>query len=262
MDDVNRLVVGLDKGDFKIYDDKVEQEITHFGSEDGPVSVVLAFDTSGSMGQKLRTSRLAVSAFLKASNPEDEFALVEFGDRVRLVAQFTSETGEIQNRLAFTESRGGTALVDAVFLALDQMKNAHHARKAILIISDGGDNSSRYSNGDLKKRAADVQIYSIGILESLSHRDKTPEEANGPLLLDEIATLTGGKLFEVDRLDALPDIAKRIAWALHNQYVLGYSPSTPKGDGRYHRITVKVQQTKGQPKLRTTFRSSYLSPAQ
>jgi VWFA-related protein len=144
------------------------------------------------------------------------------------------------------------------------MKNARYARKAILIISDGGDNSSRYGPGDLRKRAreADVPIYSIGILESLSQRDNTPEEINGPSLLADIAALTGGKLFEVDRLDALPDIAKRIGRALHNQYVLGYSPSTPKRDGRYHRITVKVQQPKGQPKLRTTFRSSYLSPAQ
>jgi len=255
----DRLITGLEKEHFKLFEDKVEQVITHFASEDTPVSIGLVFDCSGSMGAKLQKSRAAVSEFLHTSNPEDEFSLVLFNDRAQLAIPFTDRIEEIQNRMLFTESKGRTALLDAIYLSLHEMGHAKHSRKAILIISDGGDNCSRYSYREVKNyvREADVQIYSIGILEPFGLRGRTPEELSGPTLLDEVAQETGGRLFEVDDLNELPDIATKIGAALRNQYVLGYMPSEAKHDGKYHRIQVKIERPKGLPPLRATFRSGY-----
>src|SRR5579864_5645091 len=149
-DPMSRFVTGLDKENFKISEDKVDQEITQFSSEDAPLSVGIVFDTSGSMGAKLQRSRQAVTQFMKTANPQDEFFLIEFSDRPEIVQPFTSETEEIQNRLTFTQAKGRTALLDGVYLAMNQMKKAHNPRKAILIISDGGDNSSRYTETEVK----------------------------------------------------------------------------------------------------------------
>jgi Ca-activated chloride channel homolog len=255
----DHLITGLEKEHFRLFDDKVEQAITQFAMEDAPASIGLVFDSSGSMGSKLQKSRAAVSAFLRTSNPEDEFSLVTFNDRAQLVTTFTDRIEDIQNRLMLLQPWGRTALLDAVYMALDEMKRARHSRKAILIISDGGDNSSRYSYREVKNyvREGDVQIYSIGILEPVMMRSRTPEEAAGPMLLKEIAQLTGGRLYEVDDISELSDIASKIGAALRNQYVLGYMPAEAKHDGKYHRIEVKIEQPKGLPPLRATFRSGY-----
>lgn len=251
-------ITGLQKDHFKLYDDKVEQVISNFTSEDAPVSITLLFDCSGSMGPKLQKSRAAVREFLETANPEDEFSLIEFADRARVASDFTGKIEEIQNQLMFAGSKGATALLDAIYLAVNQMKHAKHTRKAILIISDGGDNSSRYTTKEVKNslREADVQVYSIGIVEPLTSR-MTPEEMTGPVLLQEIAQETGGRLFEVNDLNELREIATRIGAALRNEYVLGYVPTETKHDGKYHRIQVKVERLKGLPPLRATFRSGY-----
>ena len=258
----DRLVTGLDKSHFKVFEDDVPQEISTFASEDAPVSIALLFDTSGSMGEKLKKSRMAVNEFLGESNPDDEFALIEFNDRARLLVPFTSRPEDIQDQMIFLASQGRTALFDAVSLALNEMKHARHSRKAILIVSDGGDNASRFSEREVRKRVkeADVQIYSIGILESMSRRWGTPEEERGPRLLQDIASHTGGRLVEVVTANGLPEIAAKIGMALRNQYVLGYSPSMPRRDGKFHRITVKLEPPVGSPKLRASFRTSYLAP--
>jgi VWFA-related protein len=149
-DPLNRFVTGLEKENFRLFEDKIEQKISHFASEDAPLSIGLVFDTSGSMGNKLTKSREAVAHFFKTANPEDEFFLVEFNDRPELVVDFTTNLESIQNHLTFTQSKGRTALLDAVYLALHKMKKAHNPRKALLIISDGGDNSSRYTESEIK----------------------------------------------------------------------------------------------------------------
>ena len=255
----DRLITGLEKQHFKIFEDKVEQVITQFASEDAPVSIGLLIDCSGSMGPKLAKSRAAVSEFLRTANPEDEFLLVSFSDRAQLLTTFTNRIGEIQNQMVYLQSRGRTALLDAIYLALHEMKKGTHARKALLIISDGGDNASRYSYGQVRKyvREADVQIYSIGILEPASNRGRSPEEMAGPTLLEEIAHQTGGRLYEVDDLGQLSDIASKIGAALRNQYLLGYTPPEGKHDGKYHRINVKLEPPRGLPALRATFRTGY-----
>jgi len=262
-DSMNRLVTGLEKDHFKLYEDKVEQVITHFASEDSPISVGIVFDCSGSMGDKLRKSRDAVAQLLKTANPEDEFFLVEFNDRAELVVGLTKQSEEIQNRLTFTQSRGRTALLDAIILALNHMRKAHNPRKALVIISDGGDNSSRYTIGEVKSRVreADVQIYAIGILEPFGDRGRTPEEVAGPELLSDIAEQTGGRLFEVGNLKELPDIASKIGAALRNQYVLGYAPSVARRDGKYHHVNLKLVKPKGWPSLRAYWRLGYYAPA-
>ena len=260
----DRLITGLEKDHFKLFEDKVEQVITHFASEDAPVSIALVFDCSGSMGPKLQKSRAAVAEFLRAANPADEFSLVLFSDRAQLAVGFTDHTEEIQSRLLYAQSKGRTALLDAIYMAMDQMKRAKHSRKALLIISDGGDNTSRYSMREVKNRVreGDAQIYSIGIEEPWGVRGRSPEELAGPALLDEIAGQSGGRLFEVDDLNELPDIAAKIGMALRNQYLLGYAPLDPKRDGKYHKIVVKLTAPKGLPSLRASFRSGYYSPTQ
>jgi VWFA-related protein len=263
-DPLSRFVTGLDKENFKLTEDKVDQEISQFSSEDAPLSVGIVFDTSGSMGAKLQRSRQAVAHFMKTANPQDEFFLVAFSDRPELVQTFTTETEEIQNRLTFTQAKGRTALLDAVYLAMHQMKKAHNPRKAILIISDGGDNSSRYTETEVKNavREADVQIYAIGIFEPVTSRGRTAEEMSGPGLLSEMAEQTGGRHFAVDNLAELPDVAAKIGIELRNQYLLGYNPKNTTRDGKYRRVQVKLVKTTGLPQLGTMFRTGYYAPTQ
>jgi Ca-activated chloride channel family protein len=263
-DPMSRFVTGLDKENFKLTEDKVDQEITQFSSEDAPLSVGIVFDSSGSMGAKLQRSRQAVVQFMKTANPQDEFFLVVFSDRPELVQSFTTETEEIQNRLTFTQAKGRTALLDGMYLAMNQMKKAHNPRKAILIISDGGDNSSRYTETEVKNavREADVQIYAIGIYELVASRGRTVEEMNGPGLLTEMAEQTGGRHFAVDNLAELPDVAAKIGIELRNQYLLGYSPKNTTRDGKYRRVQVKLVKTTGLPQLRAMFRTGYYAPTQ
>ena len=179
---LNQFVTGLEKSNFRVFEDKVEQEVAYFASDDAPLSVGLVFDTSGSMGNKLGKSRQAVSQFFRTANPEDEVFLVEFNDRPAMVQDFTTQLEDIQNRLVFTQAKGRTALLDAVYMALHNMKKARNPRKALLIISDGGDNSSRYTESEIKNlvREADVQIYAIGIFEPVLSRGRTSEEISGP----------------------------------------------------------------------------------
>jgi VWFA-related protein len=263
-DPLNRFVTGLEKDNFRVFEDKAEQKIAQFSSEDAPLSVGLVFDTSGSMGSKLEKSRQAVAEFLKTMNPEDEAFLVEFNDRAELTLAFTRSSEEIQNKLTFTQSKGRTALLDAVYMALHTMKKAHNARKALLIISDGGDNSSRYTESEIKNlvREADVQIYAIGIFETVAQRGRTAEEMAGPGLLQEISEQTGGRAFGVENLSELPDIAAKIGLELRNQYILGYSPSNRDRDGKYRKVQVKLVQPHGLPPLKAFWRLGYYAPAQ
>jgi Ca-activated chloride channel family protein len=261
-DPFNRPVTGLEKDHFKIFDDKVEQTVTHFAMDDEPVAVGLVFDISGSMGSKLRTSREAAAQFFKTANAEDDFFLVEFNDTPRLVVPLGREIATIQNQLTFAQSKGRTALLDAVFLALHELKKSDKNRKALLIISDGGDNCSRYTETEVRNlvRESDVMIYAIGIYEPVGSRGRTQEEIEGPGLLSDIAEQTGGRHFPAD-ISELPDIAAKIGVELRNRYVLGYSPTDKQRDGRYHPITVKIIPPHGLPPLHAYWRHGYYAPA-
>jgi VWFA-related protein len=263
-DPMNRFVTGLEKENFKIFEAGKEQDLSQFSSEDAPLSVGVVFDCSGSMGSKLEKSRQAVAQFFKTANPEDEFFLVQFHDSAELIQPFTTNLEEIQNRLTFTQSKGRTALLDAIYLALHEMKKAKNPRKALLAISDGGDNNSRYTEGEIKNlvKEADSQIYAIGIYEPISARARTAEELAGPSLLTDIAEQTGGRQYAVENLNELPDIASKIGVELRNQYILGYSPQNRDHDGKYRRVQVKLVQPRGLPPLRAFWRLGYYAPSQ
>ena len=256
-DPLNRPVSGLEKENFRLFEDKVPQPIVQFAMDDEPVAVGLVFDTSGSMGDKLQRSRMAAKEFFRISNPEDEFFLVEFDNSPRLRVPLTSDTGTIENELIFSKSRGSTALLDAVYLALHEMKRSKKNKKALLVISDGGDNHSRYTQTEVTHlvRESDVLIYSIGVFGG----GTTPEEAGGGSLLAKISEQTGGRLFEANPVE-MPDIAKKIGIELRNRYILGYSPQNQVHDGKYHRITVQVVPPRGLPKLSAHWRLGYNAP--
>jgi VWFA-related protein len=253
-DPLNRPVSGLERENFRVFEDKVEQKIVQFAMDDEPVAVGLVFDTSGSMGDKLQRSRMAAKQFFHIANPEDEFCLVEFDNSPRLVVPLTSDTGTIEGHLAFSKSHGSTALLDAIYLALHEMKHSKKNKKALLIISDGGDNHSRYSQKEVTDvvKESDVLIYSIGVFGG----GGSPEEAGGPQLLSRVSEQTGGRLFEANAVE-LPDIAKKIGIELRNRYILGYSPQNQARDGKYHRIEVKMVPPRGLPKLSAHWRLGY-----
>lgn len=262
-DPKNRPVTGLEKEHFKVFDDKVEQSITHFAMDDEPVAVGLVFDISGSMGPKLRRSRQAAAEFFRTANPDDEFFLVEFNDQPKLVVPLTSQIPDIQNQLTFAQSKGRTALLDAIMLSLHEMKNSKKKRKALLIISDGGDNSSRYTESEVRNlvRESDTLIYAIGVYEAYGSRGRTVEESAGPGLLGDLAEQTGGRHFPADTAE-LPDIAAKIGIELRNRYVLGYSPTAQQRDGRYHKVQVKMVAPHGLPPLRAFWRLGYYAPTE
>ncbi len=262
-DPMGRMVTGLDKEHFKVLEDKKQQEVVQFGAEDAALSLAVVFDASGSMGYKMNKAREAVAQFFRTANPEDEFFLVQFNSRPEMMTGFTKSLEEIQNRLTFLQSKGRTALLDAIYLALNQMKQAKNSQKALLVISDGGDNSSRYTPREIKRlvRESDVQIYAIGIYEPFASRGRTPEEASGPGLLTEIAESTGGRQFAVQNVNELPDIAEKIGIELRNQYVLGYAPINNAKDGKWRRVKVEVEKIRGMPVLRSYHRHGYYAPA-
>ena len=259
-DPMNRLVTGLEKDNFQVYEDKQPQEIRHFSSEDAPISLGVIFDMSGSMSNKIEKAREAVVQFFKTANPQDEFFMISFNDKPELLADFTRSIEDIQGKLIYTVPRGRTALLDAIYLGMNKMRGAQNSKKALLIISDGGDNHSRYTDGEIKSmiKEADVQVYAIGIFEP---SPPTPEEVRGPRLLSEITDITGGRTFVIDNPNELADVATKIGIELRNQYVLGYRPKKAVRDGRWHKIKVKLLPPKGLPPLTVYAKSGYYAPS-
>jgi Ca-activated chloride channel family protein len=263
-DPYDRIVTGLEQQNFEVFDDKVAQKIVAFSTEDAPISVGLIFDSSGSMSDKIEKSKQAAMQFFKTSNPQDEFMLINFNERPNLISGFTSKFENLQDRMLFVKAGGKTALLDAIYLGLSEMKKATTNRKAVLLISDGGDNHSRYTENDIKRavKESDVQIYCVGVFEPLASRARTPEEAGGPNLLSELADVSGGRLFSVEDPGELPDIAEKISIELRNQYVIGYKPSNLVRDGRWRRIKVKLNPPRGLPPLQVYARTGYYAPTQ
>ncbi|NWF85260.1 MAG: VWA domain-containing protein [Bryobacteraceae bacterium] len=261
---LNQFVTGMEKEQFRVFEDKQEQEISYFASFDAPLSIGLVFDASGSMGSKLTKSRQAAAEFFKTANPEDEFFLVQFNDRPNLVVPFTRSTEDIMSRLTFTQAKGRTALLDGIYQALQHLRKGRNPRKALLIISDGGDNSSRYTESEVRNllKEADAQMYAIGIFEPIGSRGRSAEELSGPGLLSELAEMTGGRHLPVDNLNDLPDIAAKIGIELRNQYVLGYVSRNQQRDGKYRKVTVRLNQPRGLPPLRALHRQGYYAPTQ
>jgi len=258
-DSWNRLVTGLDKENFEVLESGQKQEIRHLSEEDAPISLGVLFDISGSMSDKIVKAREAVAEFFKTANPEDEFFVMTFADEPQLLCDFTQNIDDIQNKLLFAVPKGRTALLDAIYLGVNKMRRARHQRKALLIISDGGDNHSRYTENEIRTliREADVQIYAMGIFDQVP---KTVEEGLGPSLLDEITEVTGGRTFTVNSPNDLADVATKIGIELRNQYVLAYRPTNRVRDGKWRKIKVKLLPPKGLPPLHVYAKTGYYAP--
>jgi VWFA-related protein len=256
-DDCHRPVPGLEKEDFRLFEDKVEQTITSFSSEDEPIALGFIFDTSGSMAGLLPQGRDAASEFLKMANPEDEFFLVEFDNKPRLVIPLSSNTSEIGLQVAMTKSGGSTALIDGLFMGIHEIHKSNKTKKALVLISDGGENNSRYSPGEIKNaiKESDVLIYTVAIAGGFN-----PDSAAGLELLNGIAEMSGAHMFNAGG-NSLADIAEKIGVELRNRYVLGYTPRDVKRDGKFHKIQVKVVPPRGLPKLQAHWRSGYYAPS-
>ncbi len=260
-DPMNRLVTGLDRDNFNLFEGRDQQVIKTFSSEDAPISLGVIFDVSGSMGSKIERAREAVIEFFKTANPQDEFFMITFADKPEQLSDFTSSVDDIQGKLLYTMPKGRTALLDAIYLGVTKMRQAKYPKKALLIISDGGDNHSRYTEGEIRSmvKEADVLIYAIGIYD---HYFQSDEERLGPALLSDITELTGGRAFTIDNPNDLADVSTKIGIELRNQYVLGYRPKNPAHDGKWRKIKVKLNPPKGLPPLRVYAKTGYYAPTE
>jgi Ca-activated chloride channel family protein len=256
-----RLVIGLDQKNFEVFEGKNRQEIRHFSMEDAPVSLGVVFDMSGSMSSKIERAREAVIEFLKTANPQDEFFLITFADRPEELSDFTSSVEDVQAKLLHTSPKGRTALLDAIYLGITKMRQARYRKKALLIISDGGDNHSRYTEYEIKSlvKEADVLLYGVGIYD---HYFSTPEERLGPWLLSDITQITGGRTFTIDNPNDLPAVARAIGVQLRNQYVVGYRPHNAPRNGKWRKIKVRLTGLKGLPLLRVHAKTGYYAPSE
>lgn len=253
-------VPNLERKNFRLFEDNIEQEILTFSNEDVPASIGLLFDTSGSMADKMDASRQAVVNFLQKSNPEDEFFLISFNSHAELTSRFTSDVGELQQRMTSLKPYGRTALLDAIHLGMAQMSGARHERHILLVLSDGGDNHSRHHLPEIRKllEESDCQLYALGIFDPRDMK-RTSEEREGPGLLSELAELTGGHVFQTEKLTDLADLAGKIGTELRSQYILGYKPTDIRHDGRWHPIKVNLRPT-NDPPLAARARTGYYSP--
>ncbi len=256
-DPYDRLVTGLDREHFEVYEDKVKQNIEYFGYEDAPVSIGIIFDVSGSMKGKLNRAREALKAFIQTSHEDDDFFLLGFNQRANLLAEF-SDGDTLLSKLTLVDPRGQTALYDAAYLGVEKVKQGRHAKRALLLISDGQDNSSRYTYRELRKllREANVQIYCIGIVEMGGGAGSTLD-LQGQAILEEIAQVTGGKAFFPRSAAELEDATTRIALELRHQYSVGYIPTNLERDGKWRKINVKVNPPRGLPKLTVRAKEGY-----
>lgn len=256
-DDLNRPVTGLDRDNFEVFENKKQQPIKNFSSEDSPVSIGIILDVSGSMRDKLERARDAVRQFCDEANPQDEFYVITFADAPRLATDFTNRPEEVENALLTVQSKGRTSLLDAIYMGIRKMKEARYPRHALLILSDGGDNHSRYSERDVNNavKEADVLIYAVGTYDKYVN---TQEEILGPELLESVSDVTGGQAYTLTNEAELPAVIRSIGTRLRHQYMLTYRPQTSEHDGKWRKISVKLRLPRKWPSfLRVTARSGY-----
>jgi len=246
-DVAGRPMQNLKPEDFDLFEEGAKQQIVSLLIDDAPVSVGVVFDSSSSMVNKLAASADALDQFFQTSLPGDEFSLVRFSDSPNYLSGFTSDVHDISARLHSIRASGWTALNDAIYLSIQKMRPAHNSRKALLVLSDGGDNNSRYSKRELQQlvREADVQVYSVTFFE-------------GSRLLESISNESGGRLVHVRSRSRLPDAIQTISHAMRSQYLLSYYSSNPQNDGKYRRIRVNVKN----PALHVSWRHGYYAPSE
>jgi Ca-activated chloride channel family protein len=252
-------VNGLTQDNFTILEDNVAQPILAFSREEVPCSVGVILDLSGSMRDKLPAATAAVRAFLETANPEDEIFLMAVASRPEILLSFTEDVVTLGNSMRAARAEGSTALIDTVYLGLNRMRSARNARRALLIVSDGMDNNSRYSKAELLRtvQEQDVQIYTIGLAERPAGKKaiQLTEEARGLALLDDLADRSGGMSFTVVNSDGMLPAASKISQAVREQYVVGYRQSDRDDSGKWHAVQLKINS----PQLKVYARKGYYS---
>lgn len=262
-DAFNRPVLTLQRGDFTVYEGLVQQSVQYFSQEDAPISVGLVLDCSASMKNKIDYERQAVEEFFENANAEDEYFAVTVSSKPRLIASASDSVGTLQARLSASAPNGKTALFDAIYLAIAKLRTARYQRRTLLIISDGGDNTSRYTRDEIKSviEESGVLTYAIGIFDDepipLLH---SIEERMGRNWLSELTDASGGRTIAADDRKQIPEIAALVSRELRNQYVLGYRPSDSARDGKYRKIRVKVAPPSADVRLQVHFRQGYKAP--
>jgi Ca-activated chloride channel family protein len=243
----NQPITNLKPEHFEIFEDKVEQEIVYFAQDTAPLSVGIVFDVSHSMEKKIEFAREAAETFLERGTPDDEYFLVEFSSRAEVAEDFTTDISRLRDRLAFKPAVGSTALYDAVYLGLQKAKSGQNPKKALLLITDGEDNHSRYSRSDIREfiRESDVQIFIIDL---------------GRALVGELAEMTGGRSYH-GSVDEIQDICEKIATELKSQYVIGYASSNSRRDGEWRKIRLRVTPPTGMSKLNVRSKEGYYAPS-
>jgi len=254
-DPLGRYVTGLTKEHFRVFEDKVEQDIAYFSQQEAPISVGILLDISTSMkdNNNIRKAKNAITRFLQSENPEDEAFLVTFNERAALTQRFTDQISSLRSALALKQPGGKTALYDAVYMGLDQVRRGRHEKKALVLISDGEDNSSRYSPAEVREFAkeSDVQVYGIGEQGKLGY---------GYGEIQNIASLTGGRAFFPDSFNDLDYYIDLIHAELRSQYLVGYSPKNQGRDGKWRKVAVRLEPPPGLPKLAVRAREGYYAP--
>jgi Ca-activated chloride channel homolog len=242
----NKFVSGLAAENFQVFEDKVEQKVRYFSSDVAPVSLGIIFDISHSMQKKLDFARDAATKFLESGTPDDEYFLVEFANRANVAQGFTTDISRLRDRLAFRPAEGATALYDGIYLGLAELKRGQNPKKALLLITDGEDNHSRYSRGDIRDfvREADAQIYVIDL---------------GRALLGDLAEMTGGHSYHTS-VEDLEDTCAKIAFELKSQYIIGYESTNTSKDGKFRKVRVRVNPPAGMARLGVRTRDGYYGP--
>jgi Ca-activated chloride channel homolog len=252
-DPLNRYVTGLSQQHFQVFEDSVEQQISHFAQEEAPISVGIIFDVSGSMKENIVSAKNSVMRFLQNGNRDDEFFLVTFNQQTAVVQDFTRQSTAIQNEVALRSAGGRTAVYDATYLGLEKMKEAQNDKKALIIITDGEDNSSRYTFGEVKEYAKelDIQIYAIGERGKLGY---------GTSIIQDLVSLTGGRAFFPNSFNELDYYCDLIHAELRNQYILAFSSSNKVHDGKWRKLRVKLKPPEGLPRLHVRTKEGYYAP--
>jgi Ca-activated chloride channel family protein len=259
----NQPVLGLDKPNFELFENEQRQRLQYFSIEDAPISIGLLLDVSRSMRSKIETERAALREFFNNANPEDDYFAITFSNRPKVLANATQSIGTIEAKLGEVTPDGQTALLDAISLGIAKLRNARYQRRALLIISDGGDNNSRYRMNDIKSlvQESDVMVYAIGIFDDLNlPLFKSLEEKMGKRWLDGITDASGGRTLIVDNLARVPEAAAAVSRELRSQYVLGYKPSNTVHDGSWRKIRVQITPTINEARLQAFYKRGYAAP--